>query len=231
MGMNRGHGKSEGELEYEKLLERQKLTAKGARLEQLNKQSEGERKLLTEIVWPVRRSFEGIVLEKEFVTMTGTKAYIDAYDDNVRFGLEAEGFASHAENITRPRYDFEKMRIRSMGALGILYVPFSYDEMDKKPDLSRRTLFELYGKFGGGFAKDRSAAKLTLFENEVIRHAMWLARPIRLRDVSECLEIGEDTSRKIVRSLVSKGMLRPTTHSMQRTHSYELVDSAAVYRR
>ncbi|MFC5469057.1 hypothetical protein ACFPPD_10010 [Cohnella suwonensis] len=145
--------KSVGEKAYFQLLENQMRKASGTRLEQLRKQGEGERKLLVELIWPVRGSFEGIILEKEFFTLSGVKAYIDAYDLNVRFGLEVEGFVPHAENITRPRFDFEKMRVRSMGALGILYVPFTYDEMDKNPDVCRRALYELYGKSTAGTAE------------------------------------------------------------------------------
>ncbi|WP_135553387.1 hypothetical protein [Paenibacillus cymbidii] len=223
--------KSEGEIEYEKLLERQKRTATGARLEQLNKQAEGERKLLTEIIWPVRHSFEGIVLEKEFITLTGVKAYIDAYEEIFHFGFEGEGYVSHAENITRPRFDFEKMRIRSMGALGILYVPFTFDEMDKKPDLCQRTLYELYGKFGGGFASPRNPPVLTPYEKEVIRYSLWLARPIRLSDACECLLLGKDASRNVMKSLVEKGLLRPTSQGLQRTHVYELTNQAFLYGR
>ncbi|MFC5404435.1 hypothetical protein [Cohnella soli] len=223
-------GKSEGQQAYEKLLEQQKKTASGTRLEQLNKQGEGERKLLVDILWPVRGSFEGIVLEKEFITMTGAKAYIDAYDSHCRFGLESEGFVVHAENITRPRHDFEKMRIRSMAGIGILYVPLTYDEMDKKPDFCRRSLYELYGKLVGSTSTAKVPPQLSVYEREVIRHAMRLAKPIHLSDVSECLDVREDTSRKIIRSLVSKGIFRPSQDGKQRIHSYELVDPAAMFR-
>ncbi|MFC5467762.1 hypothetical protein ACFPPD_03460 [Cohnella suwonensis] len=60
--------------------------------------------------------------------------------------LEAEGFVAHVENITLARLDFGKMRVRSMGTLGILYVPFNFDEMDKKTEACRR---QLYGELNG----------------------------------------------------------------------------------
>ncbi|RKP57049.1 hypothetical protein D7Z26_03420 [Cohnella endophytica] len=195
------------------------------RLEQLNKQGEGERKLLADIIWPVRGSFEGIELEKEFYTLTGVKAYIDAFDERVSFGLESEGFVPHAENITRPRFDFEKVRIRSMGALGILFIPFSFDEMDKKPDLCRRNLYEMYGKFGGG-----AETLLSPSEKEILRHMHVLGRPIRMRDAEMCLAASHDYCLGVLRGLVIKNYIRPSREGAIRVHTYELVDNNSSLR-
>lgn len=104
-------------LEYERLLEEQKKQATGMRLEMLNKQGEGERKLVVDIVLPVVKTIKGIILEYEIVTLTGVKGYIDAFLGPNDFGLEGEGFVAHAQNITRPRFDFEKNKIRSMAML------------------------------------------------------------------------------------------------------------------
>ncbi|MFC5403805.1 hypothetical protein [Cohnella soli] len=54
----------EAENAYLKLLEEQLLTASGERLERLRKHGEGEKRLLVDLIWPVRGSFEGIELEK-----------------------------------------------------------------------------------------------------------------------------------------------------------------------
>jgi hypothetical protein len=114
--------KSIAEREYKVFLEEQMSHATGMRLELLKKQGEGERMLLVDILWPIRKTFKGLILEKEIVTLTGVKAYIDAFDDAFRLGFEGEGFIPHAEMITRPRFDFEKLKIRSMVAYGIKYI-------------------------------------------------------------------------------------------------------------
>lgn len=217
--------KSLAELEYFRLLEVQISQASGMRLEQLKKQGEGERKLLVDIVWPVRKSLKGITLEKEIVTLTGVKAYIDAYDDSFRFGFEAEGFVPHAENITRPRFDFEKLKIRSMSAYFIRYIPFTYDEMDKKPDQSRRTLYELYGRYGANTAT-QSYSSVSLYEREIIRYAIYLCRPIRMADIRECLQKNQDTCRIIIRQLIAKRLLKPKYDGLKRNHEYVLEEEA-----
>lgn len=211
---------SDSEKAYERLIEQQKKSATGMRLEHLINHGEGERRLLTEIIWPVRGTYDGIVLEKEFVTLTGVKAYIDVYDERVHFGLEAEGFVPHAESITRSRFDFEKVRIRSMGALGILFIPFSFDEMNKKPDVCRRNLYELYGKFGKG-----SGTLLSALEKELLRYMRILGRPIRMQDAQECLQASHDFCLKVLRGLVNKSIIRPTIEGAMRVHSYSLVDN------
>ncbi|WP_372629059.1 hypothetical protein [Cohnella sp.] len=183
--------------EYEDLLEEQKDSASGARLELLQKHGEGERKLLVDVVWPVRQSFSGIVLEKEIATLTGAKAYIDVFDETVLFGIEAEGYTVHAGNITRARFDFERNKVRSMASLGIRYIPFTYDEMDKKPEACRRALFELYGKYGTN-ADSETYKEATPNERELIRHAMRLGRPFQMSDVRICLRKGPEACRDIV---------------------------------
>lgn len=209
------------EKEYKQLLDDQMSQASGMRLEQLKKQGEGERKLLMDIIWPVRKTFKGLILEKEIVTLTGVKAYIDVFEDAFRLGFEGEGFVSHAESITRPRFDFEKLKIRSMVAYGIKYTPFTYDEMDKKPEQCRRNLYEIYGRLGAN-AGSVSYQTVSLYEREVIRYAMYLCRPIRMSDVKECLQKGEDKCRFILRSLVEKGLVKPLRAENQRIHEYVL---------
>ncbi|QMV44384.1 hypothetical protein [Cohnella cholangitidis] len=199
--------------------------AQGMRLEQLKKQGEGERKLLVDIIWPVRKSFHGITLEKEIVTLSGVKAYIDAFDDSFRFGFEAEGFVPHAENITRPRFDFEKQKVRSMPATFIKYIPFTFDEMDKKPDMCRRTLYELYGRYGAN-AKGATYHSLSLYEREVIRYAIYLCRPIRMADIRDCLQKNQDTCRIIIRQLIEKRFMRPRYDGLKRNHEYVLEEDA-----
>ncbi len=215
------HSLAFADKEYETLLEEQRNMASGPRLELLQKHGEAERKLLINIVWPVRQSFKGLILEKEIVTLTGAKAYIDVFDETVFFGLEAEGYTVHAGNITRARFDFERNKARSMSALGIRYIPFSYDEMDKKPEVCQRSLFELYGKYGTN-ADSATYKEATSSERELIRYAMRLGRPFQMQEMRSCLGKGPEACREIVRGLVSKGIVHPVKPGLKRNHFYTL---------
>jgi hypothetical protein len=210
--------------EYMKLLEGQIKQASGMRLEQLRKQGEGEKKLVEDILLPVLKSTKGIILEKEIVTLSGVKAYIDAYYEPLRFGFEGEGFVAHAENITRPRFDFEKQKVRSMVAYGIPYIPFTWDDMDKKPDMCRRTLYEMLGRYSGSFTD--SYREVSLYEREVIRYGLRLGRPIRMKDVRECLQTGQDHCRRVLRKMIQKKIIRPLNDQAKRHHEYILEEDA-----
>jgi hypothetical protein len=217
---------------YEKLLEEQKRQATGMRLEMLEKQGEGERKLLVDVVLPVLKTTEGLILEHEIVTLTGVKAYIDAFQEPLEIGIEGEGFAVHAQNITRSRFDFEKNKIRSMGVYGFTYFPFTWDEMDKKTEICKRALYEFLGRRTSGgsgavVASGVSYSEVSLYEREVIRYALRLGRPIRMVDVCECLQSGHQFGRVIVRKMIDKKLLRPLKLNASRHHEYILSEGVS----
>jgi hypothetical protein len=133
------------EQEFARFLEEQKKSASGLRLEQLQKDNMGEKKLLEAVLWPVFKSFDGFTLEYELVSTSGVRIFIDAFYEPLGFAFESEGFAVHAGNIPRDRFSFEKMRARTLAAYRYEYIPFSWDELDKKPDACRRSVYELRG--------------------------------------------------------------------------------------
>lgn len=179
------------------------------------------------ILRPVFGSFEGMIMEHELVSMSGVRIYIDVFYQPFRLGFESEGFVAHAENITRDRFNFEKMRQRTLALYDCKYVPFSWDELDKKPELCRRAVYELLGRFGG--AAGSKSAQLTVYEREVIRYALRWNGAFKFGDVSICLQAGERVSRRVLRSLMEKGMIKPNGISTQRHHTYVLTDKAVQF--
>jgi hypothetical protein len=212
---------------YEEFLEKQRSEATGQRREQLYKDLTGTKKLLEVVLWPVLKSFEELILEYEFVSASGVKIFIDVFYVPLEFAFESEGYVAHAENITRDRFSFERMRVRSMAICRYLYIPFTWDEMDKKAETCRRVLYELLGRYSkltGG-----SYSELSLFEREVIRYMLRLNRPFRLGDACHCLQSGPEFSRQILRSLMDKKLLKPLTNNAHRHHAYVLEDLAQDY--
>jgi hypothetical protein len=214
-------------LEYESLLVEQKLHATGMRLEMLKKQAEGERMLLEEILLPVLKTSNGIILERELITLSGVKAYIDAFYEPLGICFEGEGFVAHAENITRPRFDFERQKVRSIALYGFRYVPFTWDDMDKKADVCRRTVYELLGRYSSGTGA--SYSEVSLYEREVIRYALRLGRPIRMNDVCECLQSGHQFCRRIIRQMINKKLLKPLREQAKRHHEYILAEGVSKH--
>lgn len=209
--------------QFDKFLVEQKRGATGQRLEMLNRDLTGTIKML-EVLWPVFQTFEGIVLEYEIIGPGGVRIYIDAYLSYMRFGLESEGFGAHAETITRDRFSFEKDRVRALAAHRIRYIPFSKDQLDKRPDHCRRSMYELLGVYRS--ASEGLRMELNPSERELIRYMIGLMRPLKLADACFCLQMGPHPCRKVIRQLMELKLIRPMGDNMLRHHEYILEDKA-----
>jgi hypothetical protein len=212
--------------EFDQFLEQQKSQARGQRLEMLNKNLSGTKRML-EVIWPALKSFYGITLEHEIVSSMGVRIYIDAFYEPLGFALESEGFAVHAEKITRDRFDFEKVRVRTMDAYNYMYVPYSRDELDKNPEFCLRNFYELLGRFS--ISPGTKMMELSVYEREVLRYAVRLGRPLRLDDVKYCTQSSYASSRSTIQSLVNRGVIRPIGTGTQRFRKYELLPMAKEY--
>lgn len=215
------------EREFSIFLEKQKQSASGLRLEQLQKDLVGEKKMLAVLIWPVFQSFEDFVLEYEVITPSGVRIFIDVFYEPLRLAFESEGFAVHAELITRDRFSFERMRVRTMAAYGYKYIPFTWDELDKKPEACRRFLYELLGRYSGVTRAGVEAQSIQ--ENEVIRQAVCLNRTFRRADVMKWLKVEKEGGLKVIRSLLEKGMIQAVGRGTIRHHEYSLTEQARSY--
>lgn len=159
---------------FDRFLDQQKNEAAGMRRELLERDLTGTRKLC-EMLWTVFGTLDDLVLEFELVSETGVKIYADVYHRILRIVFEAEGYVVHAEKITRERHSFEQMRVRSFVKHGIKYMPFSWDELDKKPDMCARSVHEILGRIGN--RRDDAWMALSVYERELIRCAALHAGP------------------------------------------------------
>ncbi|KIL34829.1 hypothetical protein SD71_17620 [Cohnella kolymensis] len=58
---------------------------------------------------------------------------------------------------------------------------------------------------------------------------MRLNRPLRLRDVCFCLQSSDEFSRRIIRQLMSKKILRPVKYTTVRHHEYVLEENVRSF--
>ncbi|WP_373230860.1 hypothetical protein [Cohnella sp.] len=210
------------EKQFEIYFNEQKRSANPRRLEMLQKNLTGEIKLLKDVLWPVIGTFDDLEMEYEMISLTGIRIYGDFFYKAFRIIFECEGFVSHAETITRDRYDFEKMRIRTFAQNGYIFYPYSWDDLDKRPEVCRRALYALLGRLGssGGVTQ----FDLTVNEREVLRYALRLNRPIRLDDACYCLQLGKSTSAVVLKSLYNKALIQSVGNGVHRIHTYEVTE-------
>ncbi|WP_276354671.1 hypothetical protein [Cohnella caldifontis] len=205
------------EEDFDRMLERQIRTAKGQRLEALRRDKTGEKLLYCEVLRHVLPSMNWI-LEYEMLSLNGVRIYLDFYCPDFRLAPECVGFVPHAQNLTRDRFDFEQTRIQTMAVHGIVYLPFSWDQLDKKPEKCRRVLYEWMGRRAS--IPGTSWEALTVYEREVIRYGLYIGRPFKIREVQECTGLKEDKCRQILRNLLEKKMIIPKGKGTLRHHSY-----------
>jgi len=214
---------SEFEAAFAKFLKEQQATANPRRLERLNGDLTGEKKLL-EVLWQVFGSFDGITLEYELISTTGVKVYVDTFYEPLRLCFESEGFVAHAENITRDRFDFEKMKVRTIALYRYVYIPFTWDELNKKTEACRRFLYSLLGRQVGDQLPD-----LSLYERELLRYAIRLGRPFRLEEARTALNIGVSKTRQVVRRLYELQLIRPTGGGSKRFHEFVVTEKGYAF--
>jgi hypothetical protein len=211
---------------FKEYFEEQYRKASERRREMLKKDLTGEIRLLRDVLWPVFGSFDGLEMEHEMISSTGTRIFGDFYYRPINGVLETEGFVSHAEKITRDRFDFEKMRIRTFAEYAYPFIPFSWDDIVKRPDACRRSLYAILGKYGS--LGSRTAFELSVYEREVVRYALRLDRSFGWSDICHCLQVGRTKGLKVLRSLLDKGLISPAMEGRVRIHAYRLEDKARL---
>ena len=154
------------------------------------------------------------------MSMSGMRIYVDVFYAPLRIAFESEGFVVHAENITRDRFNFERMRVRTLIGCEYKYIPFTWDELDKKPETCRRTIYELLGRFSN------TAGEISVKEKEVLRQAQYLNRPFCIGDICDWLRLKQDASRRVLRMLLEKNLITPIGSGTIRYHQYTLQERA-----
>ncbi|WEK53153.1 MAG: hypothetical protein P0Y55_11165 [Candidatus Cohnella colombiensis] len=212
------------EQQFQMLLEEQMSGASGQRLEMLQRDLTGTKRLLEVVCYPVFGTLNGIVLEHEMVRLSGVRIYGDVFHPQLGTIFEEDNFVTHAELVTRERFSFERARARAIAVFGYRYFPYSRDELEKKPEFCQKNLYELMGRSGN--LDGASLLGLSVYEREVLRCGLYRNEPFRVGDVCGWLQIKDDTSRKVIKSLVSNGYIIPVGGSSARCHAFKVSDKA-----
>ncbi len=220
MSMSMLNKSKDFESEYERFLSEQRKGASGQRLEMLHRDLTGTKKLLEKVVWPAMKSFEGFELEYEIVTTSGIKAYVDVFYEILWFAMEANGYVSHVETITRERYSFEQMKIRSVGGYRFTYLPYSWDELDKKPDLCLRSFYEQLGNYRT--TDNRDFLELSVYQREVLRLLLTNPGPIHVADIRRYLHLSKTLCRKLLIGMAENILIKPIGGGANRYHQFDI---------
>lgn len=184
---------------------------------------------LNKVWWPLRGYFEGLHPEYEVMDWRGRSYYADFVwlPGYVKLLIEIKGYSSHVRDMDRQKYCSELNRETFLYAMSYHVISFAYDDVEQRPELCMTLLRMVLGRYQPAEAP---VSRVQLMEQEVLRLAIQLARPIRPQDVKQHFTIDYRTAVRTLHNLADKGGLLPVpTSNQERTARYELKRSVLEY--
>ncbi|MCD9025889.1 hypothetical protein [Cohnella silvisoli] len=183
----------------------------------------GEKLFLQNTWWPMFGNFDHLHPEYEILDLRGKPYFADFvyFFGFLKFIIEIKGFNSHIRDMDRMGFCGETNRELFMQGIGYRIFSFAFDDVANRPDLCISLLRMNLSQYQPSQAP---VSRAILIEKEVIRLALGLTRYIRPIDVEKHFEVNHRTAIKWLRSLVTKGWLRPVyRHPQSKILEYEVV--------
>ncbi|QMV40719.1 hypothetical protein FPL14_05495 [Cohnella cholangitidis] len=118
---------------------------------------------------------------------------------------EVDDFSSHAKNITRRGFDYEKERQNQLVHYGWHVYRIPLDMIKERPRQCLQFILQVMGKlYGGG---NQGVSALSLKHREIMRMAIRLQRPFTPKEVCILLGVQAQHARHLLHELVSMELL------------------------
>lgn len=167
-------------------------------------------KLFLETVWYLAfNHFDHLFPEYEVIDFRDGTRFIDfAYIRYpLQLAIEIDGFQSHAAGINRWQFSDSLIRQNHLVIHGWTILRFSYDDVKDKPMMCIQMLQQFIGSRLPENFVQFSAAEL--LQNDILRLAVQIGRPLRPIDVRNHLRIGRDKVDSLLRCLLDSGRIIP----------------------
>jgi hypothetical protein len=197
---------------------------KGERLGRLQQgYKHGEDVMVKNIIYPLIGALDDLHPEYEVVRLNGRTIYIDValIRGNLKIAFELDGYASHAREINRERFAWDRRRDLLLQSEGWVVIRMATDDLNERAselrELVRRRLATCFCHY-------ESYQLFNPMEREVIRLAIRKGRgvPFRLGEVAAQLEVCADKARSILRKLVNEKVVLVQGEVSKRIHYYQL---------
>lgn len=214
--------------EYAKFLDGHLKKRKGERLRRLQEGHGFAEKLFAErIWWPAFGQFRHLHPEYEVYDFKDGSRFLDfAYiRPNMRLAIEIDGYGAHSRNQSRSQFSDQWVRQNHLIIDGWSILRFSFDDINEKPRLCQQILQQF---MGAAFGEEGTHSETSLMENEVIKLARRLSRPLTPQDCCAHFQIENKYARRLLRNLAEKQWLKPAS-GIVRIRSYELNTDGQKY--
>ncbi|WP_274364402.1 DNA-binding response regulator [Paenibacillus thermotolerans] len=214
---------------YEAWFRKHLAESKGERrrmLEEQRKKSEedGEdcpaKLLLRNVWWPLFGNLDHLYPEYEVVDFMGRTRFLDIAYRPVPLlcNLEVDGYGSHLRDISRRACSDERRRDPCLEILGWNVIRFSYDDVKNNPRDCQHILRHWLRRWSG--SAPRTSVELQLYE--IVKLAVASNAPIRIKDVTNLLNITFKPAKSLLSQLVASNILVPASGGQSRIFSYKV---------
>ncbi|WP_027085862.1 hypothetical protein [Cohnella panacarvi] len=210
------------EEQYKAWLEGQRKWRTGESLRRLNDgHGVNERMFAETIWWPAIGSFEHLHAEHEVINFRGGCYYLDhAFILHpYLIDWEVDDFSSHAKNMNRREFEYERQRQNELVASGWQVYRIPLDAIKERPKQVQQFVLQVMGKLYGIGLRNQPA--LPLKQREIMRLASRLQRAFTPLEVSECVGISDRYARELLWELTRQGLLEAAS-GKSRIRSYRL---------
>jgi hypothetical protein len=187
----------------------------------------GENLFAQKVWWPLKGNFDHLHPEYEVMDWRGRSYFADfAYllDDCLRLLIEVKSYGTHVRDMDRKGFCNECNRETFLQGVGYRVISFSYDDVADHPELCITLIRLVLSRY---LPQNGPTERQVVGENEIIRLAISLARPIRPIDVTRHMRINRRTAVQLLQSLCVKGRLIPLK-SGNRVLRYELAKTQLI---
>ncbi|WP_256759977.1 DNA-binding response regulator [Cohnella sp. WQ 127256] len=201
---------------YEMWMHKQRKLRQGESLRKLNEDHGHNGKLfIQEIGWPAVGNLDCLQAEYEIPNTRNSSYYLDFAYIRAPYLInwEVDDFSSHAKNITRRGFDYDRDRQNQLVHDEWRVYRFTLDAIKERPLQCRQFILQILGKLYGGILQDTQP--LTLKQREIMRLAIRLQRPFTPLDVCVQLGIQGQHARKLLHELVGMQFLAAESGSIR----------------
>ncbi|RKP48767.1 DNA-binding response regulator [Cohnella endophytica] len=222
------------EQNYYVWLEQQRKARSGEALRKLAEDHRHAEELFVRTVWwPAIGKLDDLHAEYEVPNARSSSYYLDfAYiRPSYRIDWEIDDFSSHAKNINRRGFEYERDRQNFLTHNGWQVYRFSLDAVRERPLQCQQFVLQVIGKLYGSNdngLQNGDASRLTLKQREILRIALRLQRPFTPLEVCEGLGIKAQHARKLLHELVMMGLISAQS-GKARIRSYALGPKAPTW--
>ncbi|MCR8843587.1 transcriptional regulator [Paenibacillus sp. SC116] len=173
------------------------------------------------LIWfPAIGNLDYLYPEYEVRDYNNGYRYLDlAYLPNGAKGcIEIQGYRSHARDIEVRRFKDLCMKQALLALDGWLFLPIAYLSIKDDPGMCKQLILS----FAGKFLATTVPSDLTWSEAETLRFARRTLTPFTPRELAIHLQLSENRTRVVLRSLLHKNMLTVASGS-QRYRTYRLI--------